>query len=198
VGARKRAPGGGRKPLDPDSARSVVVKVRLKPDLRQAIEELAKRNERDLSQEIRDALYYWLYRSGKPQLHIGSLTSLIEVLVTQIERRTKKRWIDDLLTGVAVREQVDFLIRHFAPEPTKSVTVPRDLSIAGDVIALAELVKSYSQQIPRKEWWRMPEAFVHGPAPALERIVTVQGSVLARIMEDLGGLERNRPRRRHK
>ena len=39
---------------------------------------------------------------------------------------------------------------------------------------------------------------VHGPLPALEQILTVEGSVLARIMEDLRGLNPNQPRRRHK
>jgi hypothetical protein len=175
-----------------------VVKVRLRPDLRQALEGLAKRNNRDLSREIRDALYYWLNRSGRPELHIGSLTSFIELLVTRIEQRSKRHFTDDAVTAVAVREQVDRLIRHFVPESNKSVTVPRDLDIVGDIIALAELIRSLSQQIPHKEWRRLPEAFVHGPSPALERIVTVEGSVLARIMEDLRGLDSNQPRRRHK
>ena len=101
--ARKRAPGGGRKRLHPDKARSAVVKVRLRPDLRQALEGLAKRNNRDLSREIRDALYYWLNRSGRPELHIGSLTSFIELLVTGIEQRSKRRFTVDPVTAVAVR-----------------------------------------------------------------------------------------------
>jgi hypothetical protein len=198
MAVKKRAPGGGRKSLDPDRAQSSKVMVRLKPDLQQALEGLAKRNNRDLSKEIRDALYYWLYRSGRPELHIGSLTSFIEMLVTQIERRSKKRWIDDAVTGVAVREQIDRLIWHLAPKPTELVTVPPDLDVVGGVIALAEMIKDYPPEIPRKEWWRLPEAVVRGPAPALERIVAVDSSVLAQIMEDLGGLGRHQPRRRHK
>jgi hypothetical protein len=193
VGARKRAPGGGRKPLNPDKAKSAKVMVRLKPDLQRALESLAKRHNRDLSKEIRDALYYWLLRSGKPALHVGSLTSLIEVLVNRIEEWTKKRWIDDPLTGVAVREQLDRLIRHLAPKPNKPVTVPRALShIVDGIIALTEMV----QRTSHKE---LPGLFIHVEASGSGPIVAEEGLVLARIMEDLGrGLERNRAARRHK
>jgi hypothetical protein len=199
VGAKPRAPGGGRKPLDPDRAQSQKVMVRLKPDLQRALKKLAERKGWDLSKEIRDALYYWLKRSGRPELHIGSLTSFIEVLVTEIEKRSKQRWIDDPVTGVAVCEQVDRLIRHFAPKPTKSVTVPPDLEVVGGIIALAELARHYLQQFPHlRADPPEKEAVVHGPAPAFERIVAVDSSVLTRILEDLGGLQRNQPRRRHK
>src|SRR5262249_5773108 len=108
-------------------ARSHVVKVRRKPGLHRAFDGVPKRNNRALSEEIRDALYYWLYRSGRPKLHVGSLTSLIEALVIQIEEFTHKRWIDDPLTGIAVCELVGDLIRHFAPKPNKPMTVPRSL-----------------------------------------------------------------------
>jgi len=197
VGVRKRAPGGGRKPLDPGRARSAKVMVRLKPDLQQAIEGLAKRNNRDLSKEIRDALYYWLYRSGRPELHIGSLTSLIEVLVTQIEEFTDKRWLDDPLTVAAVRELVSELIRHFAPKPNKPVTIPRALSrIADGIIVLAERMQRDLKQHKEKE---SPDLYLHITASGVGPVVGVQGLVLAQIMKDLGGgLERNQPRRRHK
>ena len=183
MAATRRAPGGGRKPLPRDRAQSAKVMVRLKPDLRQALEDLAKRNGHDLSGEIRDGLYYWLFRSGRPALHVGGLTSLIEMLVDRIEQRTKKRWIDDPVTGAYVRKLTDELIQHWAPEPTKKVTVPPEIDgIVGGLIALAEMFRRPPQGVPRIP----PEAFVHG----LE---------LTRIMEDLGsGWERNRLRRRHK
>jgi len=183
MAATRRAPGGGRKPLPRDRAQSAKVMVRLKPDLRQALEDLAKRNGHDLSGEIRDGLYYWLYRSGRPALHVGGLSGLIEELVGRIEQRTKKRWIDDPVTGVYVRSEIDRLIRHWAPEPTKRVTVPPEIAdITSGLIALAEMFRRPPQGIPSIS----PEGFVHGPE-------------LARIMEDLGsGWERNRQYRRHK
>jgi hypothetical protein len=186
----------GRKPLDPDRAQSHVVKVRLRPGLHRALENLAKRNKRDLSPEIRDALYYWLYRSGRPQLHVGSLTSLIEVLVTQIEEFTHKRWIDDPLTGVAVRKLVDDLIRHFAPEPNKPVTLPRAARhILDGVIALADQMR---RDLRKQKG--LPDLYLHITAPgAPGPVVGMQGSVLAQIMTDLGGgLVRNQSHRRHK
>ena len=196
--ARRRAPGGGRKPLHPDRARSAVVKVRLTPDLQRALKKFAEQKGWSLSEEIRHALYYWLKRSGNPKLHIGSLTSFIEVLVTEIEKRSKKRWIDDPVTGVAVCEQVDLLIRHFAPKPTKSVTVPPDLDVVGGIIALAELARHYLQQFPHlRANPPEQEAVVRDSAPPFERIVALDSSILTRILEDLGGLERNQPRRRH-
>ena len=183
---RKRAPGGGRKPLPRDRAKSAKLMVRLKPDLLHALDGLANQHDRTLSEEIRDALWYWLKRSGRPELHVGSLTSFIEMLVSQIEQKRNKRWMSDPVAAVAVREQVDRLIRHLAPASNKPVTVPPEIDgIVGGLIALAELLRS-PEDIPRKHW-RVPEAFVDGPQ-------------LARIMEDLGsGWERsNPPRRRHK
>src|SRR5262245_5583633 len=171
--------------------------VRLKPDLQQAIEGRAKQNKRSLSEEIRDALYYWLYRSARPHLHIGSLTSLIEMLVTQIEEFTGKRWLDDPLTGAAVRELVGELIRHFAPKPSKPVSIARDLSrIVDGVIVLAERMQRDLKQHKKKE---LPDLYLHITASGAGPVVGVQGLVLAQIMKDLGGgLERNQPRRRHK
>jgi len=197
MGARKRAPGGGRKPLSADRARSAKVMVRLKPDLQRVLDNLAKRNNRDLSKEIRDALYYWVYRSARPQLHVGSLTSLIEMLVTQIEEFTEKRWIDDPRTGATVSKLVGDLIRHFAPKPDQPVTIPRALSrILDGVIALAESMRRDLKQ--RKEG-ELPDLYLHVTASGVGPVVGVQGSVLAQIMKDLGGgLERNQSHRRHK
>src|SRR5262249_17391558 len=152
MAATKRAPGGGRKPLPRDRAQSAKLMVRLKPDLLRALDNLARRNDRSLSAEIRDALYYWLYRSGRPHLHIGSLTALIEVLVNQIEEFTDKRWLDDPLTGAAVRKQVGDLIQHFAPKPNEPMKIPPALGrIVDGVIALAERMRRDLKQRKEKE-----------------------------------------------
>jgi hypothetical protein len=199
VAARKRAPGGGRKRLAPGKAKSHVVKVRLQPGLHRALDSRAKQNKRDTSQEIRDALYYWLYRSARPDLHIGSLTSLIEALVIQIEEFTHKSWIDDPPTGVYVRKLVGDLIGHFAPAPNRPVTVPRAVRhILDGVIALADQMRR-EQNMLRKEADLYLHITASAGAPGTEPVVGMQGSVLAQIMRDLGGgLTRNRSRKRHK
>ncbi len=59
---------------------------------------------------------------------MGELVTLIEMLVHDIEQRTGKRWIDDPLTGTAVRELVERLIYHLAPTQPESLTVPPEIS----------------------------------------------------------------------
>src|SRR5262249_44255760 len=109
---------------------------------------------------------------------------------------TKKRWIDDPLTGVAVRGLVGDLIRHFAPKPNKPMTVPRSLRrIVDHVMAIADAA---GQQLMQRE--KLPGLYLYMTASgAPEQIVGVESSVIAQIMKDLGGgLERNQPRRRQK
>ena len=59
---RRRAPGGGRKPLKPAARNSEIVSVRIRPDERQALERLAAKHKRKLSREVQFALTNWIER----------------------------------------------------------------------------------------------------------------------------------------
>jgi hypothetical protein len=133
---KTRAPGGGRKPLDPSG--SDIVMIRIRPKLRRDVERLAKKYGLTRSGLIRSALGYWVGRSQLSTFHTEQLASAIVVLANWIERRTGKKWIEDAVTGVALREQVGRLIFHFAPTPAKPVKVPPELDVVGFLITMIE------------------------------------------------------------
>jgi Arc/MetJ-type ribon-helix-helix transcriptional regulator len=133
---RKRAPGGGRKPLDPSG--SDIVMIRLPPDLRRSIERLAKKRGRNRADVIRSALKHWVGRHQVRTLHTEALTCAIALLADRIEQRTGKKWIEDAVTGAALREQVERLIFHFAPTPAEPAVVPPEADVVGLVLTMIE------------------------------------------------------------
>ena len=135
---RRRRPGAGRKPVDPQG--SVVAPVRFTRDDWEAINRLAKKHGRKRSKEIREAVHHWRRRLEKPELHVGALTCLIAILVKRIEQKTGRKWLDDPLTGAAVRENVEHLIFHFAPSPAEPIVVPPELQVWGELVTMAEML----------------------------------------------------------
>jgi Arc/MetJ-type ribon-helix-helix transcriptional regulator len=133
---RKRAPGAGRKPLDPSG--SDIVMIRLPPDLRRATDRLAKKHKRNRSDVIRSAIRHWVGRYQVRTLHTEALTCAIALLADRIEQRTGKKWIEDTVTGTALREQVDRLIYHFAPTPAEPAVVPPEADVVGLVLTMIE------------------------------------------------------------
>jgi hypothetical protein len=129
----------GRKRLHPDG--SDVVVLRIEPDLLSKIGRLEKKYGRNRSEEIRAALRFWVGLHRTDTQHVGELTTLIEMLVHDIERHTGKRWTNDPLTGTAVRKGVDDLIFHLAPTPSEPLTVPPEIS---DIVTF--LIMRYENQ----------------------------------------------------
>jgi predicted transcriptional regulator len=119
-----RAPGGGRKPRGEFRGNTKILTVRVRPELRTALERLAKRHRRSLSQEIQRGLDDWIGRHTKPKPHIGALTHAVALLAEAVERTTGKRWHEDAFTGEAVRHGVERLVFHFAPAPDGTMPVP--------------------------------------------------------------------------
>jgi len=132
---RKRAPGGGRKP---SSDPTKVVMVRIPESLLNEVERIAEKNGSNRAVEIRRAITFWARRHRREGIHVEALCAMVGQLATEIERRTGKRWIDDPVTGAAVREEVERLIDHFAPIPPQPLTVPHELKLAGFIITLIE------------------------------------------------------------
>jgi len=172
---RRRRPGAGRKPLDPQG--SVVVPVRFTQDDWKDIKRLAKKHRGDASKEIRAAVHYWFRLLKKPERHTAALTCLIWILVQRIESRTGRKWTDDPTTGAAVRDGVERLIFHFAPTPVEPVTVPPDIAgVTGELIAITENL------YPRPGVPELPSALLGD-----------EWAALALIVKDLGsGWDRNR------
>jgi hypothetical protein len=159
----------GRKSLHPDGSGTLVVRVGV--DLLARIDRLATRQKKDRSVVVRDALRFWISQHRLDVAHIGGLTSFIEILIGDIERRTGKRWDRDPLTGAAVRELVADLIFHLAPTPAKPLTVPSEIREA-----LSHLIIRYENP----------------PHPA-SQVIDERAQALAVLMREIGsGFQRNR------
>jgi predicted transcriptional regulator len=121
---KTRAPGGGRKPRGDYRGNSKILTVRVRPEMRTALERLANRNDRSLSQEIQRGLNDWIGRHARPKPHIGALAHAVALLAEAVEEATGKGWHEDAFTGEALRHAVEFLIFHFAPTPDGPAPVP--------------------------------------------------------------------------
>ena len=126
----KRAPGGGRKPQGPFKAKSATFSTRITSDTRAELERLAKAKGHSLSQEVEFLLREVISRSRDNPPHIQSLERAITLLAKDIERRTGKRWNDDVFTGESLRHGIDALLLNLAPPPQGEVVVPPQLQQA--------------------------------------------------------------------
>jgi hypothetical protein len=168
----KRRPGAGRKPLG-----STSILIRITTPLLQQLDRLVANHGTNRSLEIRAALHYRIMRYQQPALHVEALACMLYLLVKWTERETGKRWIDDSLTGAAVREGIERLIFHFAPTAAEPVTIPPEIKgLTGKLITLVELLR-HTPGVPDI------------PANRFED-ETLQ---LAQVMRDIGsGWKRNR------
>src|SRR5262249_22801906 len=99
---RRRAPGGGRKPLKPDDRSSEILSVRIRPDGRRALERLANKNRTNPSREMQRALESWMERHHSGPPHIGALGEIAVQLGQFAELFTRKKWSDDPFTAQAI------------------------------------------------------------------------------------------------
>jgi len=131
--ARRRAPGGGRKPLG-DEDRLELFPFRLSKGMRKKLEDLADRRGTDMSTQLRAALTSWDRRGEVRSLHTEALATAVAVLADRIEEATGKRWLDDPLTSQLVRERVEQLVAHLIPTPTEPASVPAEIKEAADLV----------------------------------------------------------------
>jgi hypothetical protein len=136
---KTRAPGGGRKALDPEEAQSVKVMVRIRPALRDQLLDLAKRHRKDgrpnLSVEIKLALRHWVDRHEIPDIHNSALATAISVLADRCETISGKSWIDDAMTRQLLRDRALNLVRHvLAPLSSKRVAIPKEVKEEADLV----------------------------------------------------------------
>ena len=121
--AKKRAPGGGRKPRGEFSLKTSTITTRITPGTRAALERATEKTGRSLSQEIEHRLDCSIRRDYEHNRdrHIRALAEAIAILTHRVERATQKRWIDDPFTGEALRQGIEFLVFHFAAPGTPEV-----------------------------------------------------------------------------
>jgi hypothetical protein len=130
VMARKRAPGGGRKPQGPFRGKAAALTTRITNELRHALDREAEKYDRSLSQEVerrlRDSIQKDLSRDQQP--HIRALGEAFMLMVQNVERRTGQRWFDDAFAAESIRSGLNFLISHFGKSGTP--TLPQKLKDA--------------------------------------------------------------------
>jgi hypothetical protein len=122
--ARKRAPGGGRKPHGEFRGKSAVLTTRITQETRDALESAAAASKRSLSQEIESRLRESLTPDNPRARHIRAIGELTKLAAEEIERLTGVGWLTDQFTAEAVRHAVDQVLSHFAPQPSRERTVP--------------------------------------------------------------------------
>jgi len=118
-----------------------VIPIRLDKDLQAKLKRLADKRGRTRSDEMRAGLNHWTRLHQKPEQHVHLLAALITLLITRIEHKTNKRWLDDPATARAIREQIAQLIEHFGPpyNHDEQPDVPADVaSTASQLIAVVE------------------------------------------------------------
>jgi hypothetical protein len=195
--ARKRAPGGGRKRLDPGKGRTGALTARISHATREMLEREAERNDQSLSREVECRLDRSFDDKDAAPNHIRALAHAVALLATQIERVTGERWYDGAFTGEALRHGIETLIFHFAQRPTGEVRVPPKVEDAAERF-----------QAPLRETFRNPGLL--GPMEAGSIISSIESAqsgakdpAAARfrdpfgywqILRDIGsGWERNQP-----
>jgi hypothetical protein len=114
VRKRMRAPGGGRKPLDPRG--SDVVPARIPVDTLRAVDRLTKKG-RTRSDIVRDALNYWIrrHRSAERPRHIGAFAELVARVTLAIEHKTKRHLNEDRYTATQVAAAIELLLWQYSP-----------------------------------------------------------------------------------
>jgi hypothetical protein len=121
--ARKRAPGGGRRPQGEFAGKSVTFATRLTPITRRALEQAAKASGRSLSQEAESRLSLSLQKpQGKP--HNRALAFAVATLANRIEEETGRSWREDPFTGTALRYAVEMLLTLSSPEFVPDPEIP--------------------------------------------------------------------------
>jgi predicted transcriptional regulator len=114
VTAKKRAPGGGRKPRGPFKGKTATLTTRITPEIRAALDSAAEKSRLSLSQEVERRLDFSLLRERNRAPDVLALAEAIAQFTEKVQEATGKQWREDAFTGEALRHGIDFLIRHFA------------------------------------------------------------------------------------
>jgi len=175
---RKRRPGGGRKPIDPQGA--VIAPVRFTHDEWEAINRVGKKHGLKRSQIIRVAVKYWLGFTQYPEDHVALLTCLITILVKRIEERSGRKWIADPETAAAVREEIGVLIECLAPPAKEELVVSPELrNIVRDLIVITIHLYREPQLGPvlAGDDWTTLALIAKGLGPSLLRKMTARVTI---------------------
>jgi hypothetical protein len=121
VTAKKRAPGGGRKPRGPFKGKSTTLTTRITPETRAAMERAAQKSGRSVSQEVERRLDESLRNDRNRRSDVRALAEAVAMIAEKVEIATGKNWLQDAFTGEALRLAIEVLVRHFAPHSARVI-----------------------------------------------------------------------------
>jgi hypothetical protein len=158
--ARKRAPGGGRKPIGPSAARSLLT-IRMPDDLRAELQASAAKRGRSLTQELLWRLKVSLNREriDRQDQVMRAYCFLFTDLAEKLHFRQERKWHRDSFTFRAFKLAVGKLLDALEPpgEPKSPFVKLRDSD------------EPLHQQLV--EWFKTPEsAATHAAALTLENL----------------------------
>src|SRR5262245_49415648 len=107
----------GRKPLDPSERNSEILNVRVRPDVRRALERIANQRGLTLSRHVQRALDQYIERSKRAP-HVDEFSTKVADLTEKVERNTGEQWTQDPFTAEAVSEGLAQLFRAFVTDET--------------------------------------------------------------------------------
>ena len=108
--ARKRAPGGGRKPRGQYKGNSASLAVRVHPQTREGLLRAAEQHDRSISQEMQNALRHWIECSEVP--HIAVLAQGVMFVARELELTAGRRYLDDSVTAGALKSSIGDLVQR--------------------------------------------------------------------------------------
>jgi hypothetical protein len=122
-----KRPSLGRPPRS-EAGRREQIAVRVSPEVKQLLEQAARRNRHSVTAEVESRLATSL--SVGRQAHIAALMAAVGKLAAALERRTQKRWIADAFTARALSVGVEQLLFHFgrSGKPVLPLTIKEALA----------------------------------------------------------------------
>ena len=106
----------GKRPPKSRNSETVIVRVRL--DVREALERLANQSGLSMSRHVQRALDQYIERSKRAP-HVDEFADRVAFLVEKIERWTERKWTEDSFTAEVTREALAQLFRAFVSGDTK-------------------------------------------------------------------------------
>jgi hypothetical protein len=139
----------GRPPSGEFPGKTATFTTRIQPSTRRALEAAAKkRPDKSISAAAERILKaVLLSQTGEPRNK--ALAAALVLLAENIERDTKKSWLDDPWAGFALANGVEHLVRYFAPAPTAEGTPPTPKAVEELAEKMGEL----------REQFRKPHGF---------------------------------------
>src|SRR6266571_4363521 len=122
--ARKRRPGGGRKPRGEFQGKTSALSTRITPVTRSTLEKAAAASGRSLSQEVELRLRRSTAPDDTRTKQIRAVGALARLAAEEIERLTGASWLADRFTAEVLRHAVDQTLAHFAPHSEGGLTIP--------------------------------------------------------------------------